>query len=389
MLMKSFAVVAAAVLSVAPLGQHLLAQQAVPAPSVQPLQQMPYSPSLDLTSMDRSVDPCVDFYKFTCGGWMKNNPIPADQASWSVYAKLANENQQFLWGILETDAKATNRTPVQQKVGDYFEACMNTAAIDAAGLKPIEPGFAHLDSLKTREELIAAITPLHHLEPGSFFFGSSTGQDAVDSSLMIVELRAGGLGLPDRDYYLKTDDRSVKLREQYLAYVTQMLVLSGESADKAKSDADAIMRIETALAKASLTRVERRDPHKTYHFMTIAELSQLTPSIDWSALLHRAGRTQRREAERLAAGVHEGGSGGTHERAARRPPGLPALPSHLRHRAFPRAQHRAGEFRLLSPRPFAALPSSRRAGRPACAPSTVRSARHSARSSWPAPSRRR
>ncbi len=281
MLMKSFAVVAAAVLSVAPLGQHLLAQQAVPAPSVQPLQQMPYSPSLDLTSMDRSVDPCVDFYKFTCGGWMKNNPIPADQASWSVYAKLANENQQFLWGILETDAKATNRTPVQQKVGDYFEACMNTAAIDAAGLKPIEPGFAHLDSLKTREELIAAITPLHHLEPGSFFFGSSTGQDAVDSSLMIVELRAGGLGLPDRDYYLKTDDRSVKLREQYLAYVTQMLVLSGESADKAKSDADAIMRIETALAKASLTRVERRDPHKTYHFMTIAELSQLTPSIDW------------------------------------------------------------------------------------------------------------
>ncbi len=283
MLMKSFAVVAAAVLSVAPLGQHLLAQQAVPAPSVQPLQQMPYSPSLDLTSMDRSVDPCVDFYKFTCGGWMKNNPIPADQASWSVYAKLANENQQFLWGILETDAKATNRTPVQQKVGDYFEACMNTAAIDAAGLKPIEPGFAHLDSLKTREELIAAITPLHHLEPGSFFFGSSTGQDAVDSSLMIVELRAGGLGLPDRDYYLKTDDRSVKLREQYLAYVTQMLVLSGESADKAKSDADAIMRIETALAKASLTRVERRDPHKTYHLMTVADLQQLAPALDWTA----------------------------------------------------------------------------------------------------------
>ncbi len=193
MLMKTFAAVAAAVLSVAPLA---FAQQAVPAPSVQPLQQMPYSPSLDISSMDRSVDPCVDFYKFTCGGWMKNNPIPADQASWSVYAKLANENQQFLWGILEADAKATDRTPVQQKVGDYFEACMNTAAIDAAGLKPIEPGFAHIDSLKTREELVAAITPLHHLEPGSFFFGSSTGQDAVDSSLMIVELRAGGLGLP-------------------------------------------------------------------------------------------------------------------------------------------------------------------------------------------------
>jgi endothelin-converting enzyme/putative endopeptidase len=281
MLIKPFAALAAAVLSAAPLAQSSLAQQAVPAPSVQPLQQMPYSASLDLTDMDRSVDPCVDFYKFSCGGWMKNNPIPADQASWSVYAKLANDNQQFLWGILEQDAKATNRTPVQQKVGDYFEACMNTAAIDGAGRKPIDTGLSHIDSLKTREELIAALTPLHHLEPGSFFFGSSTGQDAVDSSLMIVELRAGGLGLPDRDYYLKTDPRSGKLRDQYLAYVQQMLVLSGEPADKAKSDADAIMRIETALAKASLTRVERRDPHKTYHFMTVAELSQLAPAMDW------------------------------------------------------------------------------------------------------------
>jgi endothelin-converting enzyme/putative endopeptidase len=223
----------------------------------------------------------VDFYKYTCGGWMKNNPIPADQASWSVYAKLANENQQFLWGILEEDAKATNRTAVQQKVGDYYEACMNTAAIDAAGVQPIEPGFAHIDSLKTRAELIAVITPLHHLEPGSYFFNSGTGQDAVDSSLMTVELGAGGLGLPDRDYYLKTDPRSVKLREQYLAYVQQMLVLSGEPADRAKSDADATMGIETALAKASLTRVERRDPHKTYHPMTLAEMSQLTPAIDW------------------------------------------------------------------------------------------------------------
>src|ERR1700748_1647039 len=113
---------------------HLSAQQ----PASQAIQAMPYSPSLDLSNLDRSVDPCVDFYKFSCGGWMKNNPIPADQSGWSVYAKLGNENQQFLWGILEEDAKAKNRTPVQQKVGDYFAACMNTAALDALGDKPVQ-----------------------------------------------------------------------------------------------------------------------------------------------------------------------------------------------------------------------------------------------------------
>jgi len=247
----------------------------------EPLQAMPYSPSLDVTSLDRSVDPCVDFYKFSCGGWEKNNPIPADQAGWSVYAKLGNENQQFLWGILAEDAKAANRTPVQQKVGDYFAACMNTDAIDALGEKPVAPELARIDGLKTRAEVLAALVRLHHEFPGSFFFGSGTGQDAVDSSVVIVELGAGGLGLPDRDYYTKTDEKSVKLREQYAAYVARLLGLTGESAEQAKADAEATLKIETVLAKASLTRVERRDPHKTYHMETIAELGKLAPSIDW------------------------------------------------------------------------------------------------------------
>ena len=242
---------------------------------------MPYSPSLDVTSLDKSVDPCADFYKFSCGGWEKNNPIPADQASWSVYAKLANENQQFLWGILADDAKAQNRTPVQQKVGDYFGACMNTSAIDTLGDKPIQAELAAIDALKTRAEVANALARLHHEYPGGFFFNSGTGQDAIDSSLMIVEVGAGGLGLPDRDYYTKTDEKSVKLRNQYIAYIQQILVLASESADQAKSDAEATLKIETALAKASLTRVQRRDPHATYHMETIEELSKQTPSIDW------------------------------------------------------------------------------------------------------------
>jgi putative endopeptidase len=268
----------------------LLAAIHVPAQeAAQPLQSMPYSPSLDLSSLDRSADPCVDFYKFSCGGWEKKNPIPSDQSGWSVYAKLGNENEQFLWGILEADAKATNRDAVQQKVGDYFAACMNTSAIDALGVKPALSGLARIDALKTRPELVTAISSLHHEYAGSFFFDSGTDQDAIDSSLEIVALGAGGLGLPDRDYYLTTDDKSVKLREQYLAYIQKLLTLGGESAERAKFDADATLRIETALAKASLTRADRRDPHKTYHMMTVEELSKIAPAFDWPRYFETQG----------------------------------------------------------------------------------------------------
>ena len=248
----------------------------------QPLQAIPYSPSLDVTSLDKSVDPCVDFYRFSCGGWQKNNPIPADQATWSVYGKLAQENQQFLWGILEQDAKATNRTPVQQKVGDYFAACMNTTAIDEKGWKPLEPALHRLDAISSKEQVAAALALLQHRLAGTFFFGSRVGQDATDASLEIVQVGAGGLGLPDRDYYLKTDPKSVKLREEYVAYITKLLGLTGEPTDEAAKDAEEILKIETALAKATLTRVERRDPHKTYNMMTVAELQVLTPAVDWA-----------------------------------------------------------------------------------------------------------
>jgi putative endopeptidase len=277
------ALVSASLVCAAPLA---LAQDSSPA---QPLQAMPYSPSLDITNLDRSVDPCVDFYKFACGGWQKNNPIPADQASWSVYAKLANENQQFLWGILEEDAKATHRTPVQQKIGDYFAACMNTASIDALGDKPILPTLARIDALKSRLQLLAALTTLDHTTLGSFFWSAGTSQDALNSSLIIVRIGSGGTSLPDRDYSLKTDPKNVKIREQYVAYIEQILQLAGETEPQAKSDAEATLRIETALAQATLTRVERRDPHKTYHMMSIAELEALTPSIDWPGFFAAEG----------------------------------------------------------------------------------------------------
>jgi len=274
---KSLLAFAATTLALAAVS--LPAQQ---APEPQPLQAMRYSPSLDLTSLDKSIDPCVDFYKYSCGGWQKLNPIPSDQADWDVYAKLETDNEQFLWGILVDDAKATDRTPVQQKVGDYFEACMNTAAIDALGDQPIQPALASIDALKTRKALITALTTLHHTVPASLFFGSGTEQDAVDSDSMIAGVGAGGLGLPDRDYYLKTDAKSVKIRHQYVAFIEQLLALTGEPAAQTQLDAAAVLRIETALARASLTRVQERDPHAIYHMMPVAKLALLTPAIDWT-----------------------------------------------------------------------------------------------------------
>jgi endothelin-converting enzyme/putative endopeptidase len=166
---------------------------------------------------------------------------------------------------------------------------MNTSAIDALGDKPVLPTLAKLDAMRTREQLIGGLAELDHTVMGSFFFGAGTGQDAVDSSKIIVQVGGPALGLPDRDYYTKEDAKSVKIREQYVAYIAQLLSMTGESADQAKTDADAVLKIETAMAKSSLTRVERRDPHKTYNMMTIAELSALTPSIKWASFFATEG----------------------------------------------------------------------------------------------------
>ena len=254
------------------------------APPEQPLSAIPYTPSLDLNSMDRSVDPCVDFYKYTCGGWMKSNPTPPDQAGWDVYAKLAHENGQFLWGILEQDAKLTNRTPAQQKVGDYFAACMNTSAIDKLGLKPLQPELDRIAAITDRKQLAEFLREGADRQ-GLYFFGAGSEQDAKNAEMVIVRLGAGGLGLPDRDYYTKADSRSEEIRKRYVAYLAQLLVMAGEPQATADGQAASTMKIETALAKASLTRVERRDPYNVYHPMKIEEVETLTPALEIGAYL--------------------------------------------------------------------------------------------------------
>jgi endothelin-converting enzyme/putative endopeptidase len=259
-----------------------------------PLFELPYTPSLDVAAMDRSADPCVDFYQYTCGGWVKNNPLPADQASWSVYGKLTDENRRFLWGILQQDQEPrADRTPVQQKIGDYFAACMDEAAIEGRGAAPLKPSLDAVDAMPTIHELAPVVARLQLALTDGYashvLFGFGEDQDFANSSSVIAFARAGGLGLPDRDYYTAADARSAELRTKYVAHVARMLELLGDSHEVAAQGAAAVMRIESDLASASLTRVEQRDPRKLFHKLTRTQLQALTPSFDWTGFLAAAG----------------------------------------------------------------------------------------------------
>ena len=256
-----------------------------------PLAALPYTPGLDTSALDRSADACVDFYQFACGGWMQKNPIPADQSSWSVYGKLQEDNRRFLWGILqELSERSTGRTDSQQKIGDFFGACMDEAAIEQRGAEPLQRTLAMIDAMRSKRELPAVLARLH-LATGDegLFFSFGADQDYANSSRVIAFARAGGLGMPDRDYYVKTDQRSIALRERYREHVRRMFVLLGEPGESAASQADGVMAIETALATASLTQLEQRDPYQLFHKMSARQLQALTPDFHWRAYLKASG----------------------------------------------------------------------------------------------------
>jgi putative endopeptidase len=269
------------------------AQEASPPPPggspgvAQPFQQLPYTPGLDVSAMDRSANACVDFYQYSCGGWVNRNPIPVDQASWSVYGKLYQDNQQFLWGILESLAHAdSDRSADQQKIGDYFASCMDEAAIERLDAAPMAASLGHISELRGAGELPALLARLQ-VQTGSaeFLFNFTSNQDFADSQQVIAFALAGGLGMPDRDYYTDQDKRTVQLREQYRQHVMRTFILLGEAPDTANGHAGTVLRLETQLARASLTRVERRDPYKQFHKMDRAGLDRLTPHFDWTPYL--------------------------------------------------------------------------------------------------------
>jgi len=250
-------------------------------------QAQSHEPALDVTSMDRSADPCVDFFAYSCGGWIKRNPIPPDQSSWDTYSKMQDENLAQLRSILEAAAAPdANRNAVTQKIGDYYASCIDEQAIDAKGIEPLQPQLDRIAKLSSKADLAGLVGD--RIGRGvPFRFGST--QDFKDASQVIADADQGGLGLPDRDYYLKEDAKSVDLRKAYVAHVQKMFQLLGDSADKAAAEAQTVMRIETGLAKGSMTRVERRDPKNLDHKMTAEELEKLNPSFQWNTYFTKVG----------------------------------------------------------------------------------------------------
>lgn len=247
-------------------------------------------PSFDTTNLNRSVRACDDFYEFATGGWLKAHPIPPAFSSWGGFTDLSERNNLVLKSVLEDAAKRapTTNDPATKKLGTFYASCMDSTAAETAGITPLKPELSRIDAISDRAQLVSEIARLHKLGfGGAFGFGGTA--DQKNASMIIAQISQGGTTLPDRDQYLRTDDRAVTLRANYVDHITKILALAGESPSDASADAARILSLETALAKAFLPRVALRDPKATYHPMSIADANALTPGLDWSAFIRETG----------------------------------------------------------------------------------------------------
>jgi putative endopeptidase len=244
----------------------------------------------NLANRDTTCEPCHDFYQYANGGWLANNPIPPAFSTWGTTSPLRDKNVEVMHQILEEAAKNANASggSNERKIGDFYAACMDKRAIDAAGAKPLALDLAAIAKLQDRRDMAKLLADFHAKGvPGLFGFGST--QDYKKSTGVIAVIGQGGLGLPDRDYYLKQDDKSKEIREAYVAYVSKMFGLLGEDADEASSAAQTVMSVETRLAEISRDRAANRDPAKRYNKMTLAQLQTLVPSFYWSDYVKASG----------------------------------------------------------------------------------------------------
>ena len=255
---------------------------------------------LEPQTMDLSADPCTDFFQYANGKWLASNPVPADRSRYTAYDEVSERNLAALKALVEQAEQGKAAVPggesamtpassaAARLVGNYYKSGMNEAAIEAAGIKPLQGELDRIAALQTRAELPALVAHLH-ASGISVLFGFGIDQDAKNTLRYIAQLSQGGLGLPDRDYYLKNDAKTRTLRTQYLAHVTRMFALMGASPGTAQKDAATVLAIETRLAKASLSKVALRDPQQSYHLTTLRGLQKIAPQTDWYAYFNDIG----------------------------------------------------------------------------------------------------
>jgi endothelin-converting enzyme/putative endopeptidase len=233
-------------------------------------------PAVAAASLDRTADPCVDFYQFACGGWIASNPIPSDRSTWATFDELQDRNDQKLHTILEKAAAMP--TAETRKIGDYYGSCMDESGINLLGVRPLQSELERIATLANRRGLPGVLAMLHEIGTPAFF-GVGSAPDIENADVNMAIVGGGGLGLPDRDYYFREDAKSVELRTQYVEHVGKIMQLVGTPA----ADAATVMRVETALAKPQLDVVARRNPANVNHKMKLEDLQALTPGFDWRA----------------------------------------------------------------------------------------------------------